>query len=229
MLGDLVRNVHISDTGYDEFLHTRLGTGVVEPGPAAAALRDIGYSGMTVLEIITDALQPAPTRIPIFAKVTPYWRGTGGPNRVRQASLRRVVSRPPAGLKRRFLRDAKHGSVLSHPVVQESARTGRRIVNMSRRRSWHEQRKSPARGRLDLFRPSSRFTTVMFVPGPKPQATSPSGLALRALARSPTSSADHRRNHAPNSTGSHSYCAIMHPGWKPTVKSDGPSFSRLRR
>ena len=58
MLGGLVRNVHISDSGYDEFLHTRLGTGVVEPGPAAAALRDIGYSGMTVLEIITDALQP---------------------------------------------------------------------------------------------------------------------------------------------------------------------------
>ena len=58
MLGDLVKNVHISDSGYDEFLHTRLGTGVVEPGPAAAALRDIGYSGMTVLEIITDALQP---------------------------------------------------------------------------------------------------------------------------------------------------------------------------
>ncbi|MCY4590704.1 MAG: sugar phosphate isomerase/epimerase [Alphaproteobacteria bacterium] len=58
MLGDLVKNVHISDSGYDEFLHTRLGTGVVEPRPAAAALRDIGYSGMTVLEIITDALQP---------------------------------------------------------------------------------------------------------------------------------------------------------------------------
>jgi len=58
MLGGLVKNVHISDSGYDEFLHTRLGTGVVEPGPAAAALRDIGYSGMTVLEIITDALQP---------------------------------------------------------------------------------------------------------------------------------------------------------------------------
>ncbi len=58
MLGDLVKNVHISDSGYDEFLHTRLGTGVVEPGPSAAALRDIGYSGVTVLEIIADALQP---------------------------------------------------------------------------------------------------------------------------------------------------------------------------
>ena len=58
MLGDLVKNVHISDSGYDEFLHSRLGTGVVEPGPAAAALRDIGYSGVTVLEIIADALQP---------------------------------------------------------------------------------------------------------------------------------------------------------------------------
>ncbi len=58
LLGDLVKNVHISDSGYEEFLHTRLGTGIVEPGPAAEALNDIGYQGITVLEIITDALQP---------------------------------------------------------------------------------------------------------------------------------------------------------------------------
>ena len=58
MLGDLVKNVHISDSGYEEFLHTRLGTGIVEPGPVAQALNDIGYDGITVLEIITDALQP---------------------------------------------------------------------------------------------------------------------------------------------------------------------------
>ena len=58
MLGDLVKNVHISDSGYDEFLHARLGTGVVEPGPTGAALKDIGYTGITVLEIIADALQP---------------------------------------------------------------------------------------------------------------------------------------------------------------------------
>ncbi|MEO0654274.1 MAG: sugar phosphate isomerase/epimerase family protein [Pseudomonadota bacterium] len=58
MLGGLVKNVHISDSGYEEFLHARLGTGVVEPGPAAAALNDIGYTGETVLEIIADALQP---------------------------------------------------------------------------------------------------------------------------------------------------------------------------
>lgn len=58
LLGDMVKNVHISDSGYEEFLHTRLGTGIVEPGPVAAALKDIGYSGVTVLEIITDALQP---------------------------------------------------------------------------------------------------------------------------------------------------------------------------
>ena len=57
-LGKLIRNVHISDSGYGEFKHERLGTGIVEPGPAAAALRDIGYAGPTVLEIITDALQP---------------------------------------------------------------------------------------------------------------------------------------------------------------------------
>lgn len=56
MLGPLVRNVHISDSGYGEFKHERLGTGIVEPGPVAGALRDIGYQGPTVLEIITDAL-----------------------------------------------------------------------------------------------------------------------------------------------------------------------------
>ncbi|MEM9756718.1 MAG: sugar phosphate isomerase/epimerase family protein [Pseudomonadota bacterium] len=58
MLGDLVKNVHISDSPYEEFLHARLGTGIVDPGPAAAALNDIGYTGVTVLEIIADALQP---------------------------------------------------------------------------------------------------------------------------------------------------------------------------
>jgi L-ribulose-5-phosphate 3-epimerase len=58
LLGPLVQNVHISDSGYGEFKHDRLGTGVVEPGPAAAALREIGYQGMTVLEIIADALDP---------------------------------------------------------------------------------------------------------------------------------------------------------------------------
>jgi L-ribulose-5-phosphate 3-epimerase len=58
MLGALVKNVHISDSGYGEFKHERLGTGIVRPGPAAEALRDIGYTGATVLEIITDALAP---------------------------------------------------------------------------------------------------------------------------------------------------------------------------
>jgi sugar phosphate isomerase/epimerase len=56
MLGPLVKNVHISDSGYGEFKHERLGTGIVEPGPVAKALQDIGYTGVTVLEIITDAL-----------------------------------------------------------------------------------------------------------------------------------------------------------------------------
>ena len=56
MLGSLIKNVHISDSGYDVFKHAKLGTGIVEPGPAAAALSEIGYDGMTVLEIITNAL-----------------------------------------------------------------------------------------------------------------------------------------------------------------------------
>jgi sugar phosphate isomerase/epimerase len=58
MMGDLCKNVHISDTGYQEFKHERLGTGIVKPGPVAEALNDIGYAGATVLEIIADALQP---------------------------------------------------------------------------------------------------------------------------------------------------------------------------
>jgi len=56
MLGGLVKNVHISDSGYDDFKHEKLGTGIVDPGSAAKALNDIGYVGVTVLEIITDAL-----------------------------------------------------------------------------------------------------------------------------------------------------------------------------
>ncbi len=58
MLGDLVCNVHISDSGFEEFKHDRLGTGIVDPAPAAAALEEIGYDGLTVLEIITDANDP---------------------------------------------------------------------------------------------------------------------------------------------------------------------------
>lgn len=58
MLGPLVKNVHISDSGYGDFKHERLGTGIVQPGPSAQALSDIGYEGATVLEIITDALAP---------------------------------------------------------------------------------------------------------------------------------------------------------------------------
>lgn len=58
MMGDMVKNVHISDSSFEEFKHERLGTGIVDPGPTAQALRDIGYTGITVLEMISDALQP---------------------------------------------------------------------------------------------------------------------------------------------------------------------------
>ncbi|PWJ17043.1 sugar phosphate isomerase/epimerase family protein [Jannaschia seohaensis] len=58
MMGDMVKNVHISDSGYDEFVHAKLGTGIVDPGPVAAALKEIGFTGETVLEIIADALLP---------------------------------------------------------------------------------------------------------------------------------------------------------------------------
>lgn len=57
-LGHLIKNVHISDSGYGEFKHDKLGTGIVKPHLAGAALADIGYTGVTVLEIITDALAP---------------------------------------------------------------------------------------------------------------------------------------------------------------------------
>jgi sugar phosphate isomerase/epimerase len=58
MLGDMIKNVHMSDTGFEEFKHDRLGTGIVEPAPAGKALQEIGFSGTTVLEIITDVLAP---------------------------------------------------------------------------------------------------------------------------------------------------------------------------
>lgn len=58
MLGDLVKNVHISDSGPDDFKHERLGSGIVDPGPSFKAMQDIGYQGATVMEIITDALDP---------------------------------------------------------------------------------------------------------------------------------------------------------------------------
>lgn len=57
-LGPLLKNMHISDSGYGEFKHERLGTGIVDPAPVAVALKEIGYTGATVLEIITDALLP---------------------------------------------------------------------------------------------------------------------------------------------------------------------------
>ena len=60
-LGALVKNVHISDSGYGDFKHDKLGTGMVQPAPAAVALRDIGYAGQTVLEIIADKNVPGTT------------------------------------------------------------------------------------------------------------------------------------------------------------------------
>jgi len=61
MLGKRIKNVHISDSTRGVFKHDKLGTGVVEPGPAAAALKAIGYDGLTVLEIIADAMNPENT------------------------------------------------------------------------------------------------------------------------------------------------------------------------
>jgi L-ribulose-5-phosphate 3-epimerase len=58
LLGDRIKNVHISDSGYGDFKHERLGTGIVDVKATADALREIGYDKVTVLEIIADALLP---------------------------------------------------------------------------------------------------------------------------------------------------------------------------
>lgn len=57
-LGDRIKNVHISDSGYDDFKHERLGTGIVDYKATGAALQKIGYDKVTVLEIIADAMLP---------------------------------------------------------------------------------------------------------------------------------------------------------------------------
>lgn len=59
LLGDLIGNVHISDTPADVFKHECLGTGIVDPAPVMQALKDIGFDQMTVLEIIADEMDPA--------------------------------------------------------------------------------------------------------------------------------------------------------------------------
>ena len=63
LLGQRIKNVHISDTSFAVFKHDKLGVadGIVQPGPVAVALNAIGYSGMTVLEIIADAMNPVNT------------------------------------------------------------------------------------------------------------------------------------------------------------------------
>ncbi len=61
MLGGLIRNLHIAESPRDEFLHAKLGAGIVDVGAAGEALDDIGFTGFTVLEIIADELVPGTT------------------------------------------------------------------------------------------------------------------------------------------------------------------------
>lgn len=58
MLGGRIKNVHISDSTFAVFKHDRLGiaNGIVDVSATAKALQAIGYKGMTVLEIIADAV-----------------------------------------------------------------------------------------------------------------------------------------------------------------------------
>jgi len=58
LLGDLVENVHMSDSPADVFRHERLGTGIVDPAAIMQALKDIGYDKYTVIEMISDANLP---------------------------------------------------------------------------------------------------------------------------------------------------------------------------
>lgn len=58
LLGDRIKNVHISDSGFGDFKHERLGTGIVDAKASGQVLAEIGYNKVTVLEMISDALMP---------------------------------------------------------------------------------------------------------------------------------------------------------------------------
>ncbi|MBX3549909.1 MAG: sugar phosphate isomerase/epimerase [Xanthobacteraceae bacterium] len=51
-LADHIRLVHFSDTGLDVWKHDRIGQGVVDFASALKVMREIGYGGPLVLEII---------------------------------------------------------------------------------------------------------------------------------------------------------------------------------
>jgi len=53
-LGGRVKLVHLSDTGRDRWRHDPVGQGGVDFGAFAAALRDIGFTGTSMLEIISS-------------------------------------------------------------------------------------------------------------------------------------------------------------------------------
>jgi L-ribulose-5-phosphate 3-epimerase len=63
LLGKRIKNVHISDSTLAVFKHDKLGikNGIVDAAAAAKALKAVGYKGMTVLEIIADAMNPMNT------------------------------------------------------------------------------------------------------------------------------------------------------------------------
>lgn len=46
--------IHLSDTGLDAYRHDPVGRGVVDFGTFAAGLNEIGYSGIAMLEIISE-------------------------------------------------------------------------------------------------------------------------------------------------------------------------------
>ena len=51
--------VHISDAASDRWAHTQIGRGEIEFGPIAQALKDAGYAGPTIYELV-DGEDPRP-------------------------------------------------------------------------------------------------------------------------------------------------------------------------
>ena len=58
-LGSVVDVVHISDAARDRWAHTRIGLGEIDFGAVAEVMRDTGWSGPTVYELV-DGEDPAP-------------------------------------------------------------------------------------------------------------------------------------------------------------------------
>jgi L-ribulose-5-phosphate 3-epimerase len=73
-LGSTVDVVHISDAARDRWAHTRIGLGEIDFGAVAEVMRDIGWSGPTVYELV-DGEDPAPRLREDWARLTEWGWG----------------------------------------------------------------------------------------------------------------------------------------------------------